>query len=67
MKDFYSDKDISRGFAWYAQHKDHVDSLVKIQKDSFPMSGSDISRPELWKAGGWKWFFQQYRHPILKP
>ena len=56
----YTDDDIRRAFDWYSEHKDHVDRLMKGEKHLFPMSGSDISHPELWKAGAWKWFFELY-------
>jgi len=60
MKTEYDVSDIMRGWAWYNQHKIHVDRLVKGVKHLFPMSGSDIGKPELWKPGGWKWFLKEY-------
>jgi hypothetical protein len=42
--------------SWYAEHKDHVDRLVSgPDQSSFPPSGSDCYKPELWKSGSWKW------------
>lgn len=58
--DGYMPADIERGRAWYAKHKLHVDQLVKNEKREYPMSGSDIRRPELWKAPAWKWFLSRF-------
>ena len=55
----YTPEDYRRGWEWYFSHKRHVDFLVAEARRSFPMSGSDISHPEMWKAGAWKWFFEQ--------
>jgi len=66
MKTDYTDIDIARGFAWYAQHKPYVDRALLITGKAFPMSGSDISHPELWKIGAWKWFFLHCIPPIAK-
>jgi len=60
MKTVYTPEDINRGTVWYSKHKAHVDRLIENQEHEYPMSGSDISRPELWKAGGWKWFLKNY-------
>jgi hypothetical protein len=56
----YTEEDIARALRWYRRHKIYVDKLIKIGKAEFPMSGSDIMHPELWKPGGWRWFFKQY-------
>ncbi len=66
MKEAYTAEDILRGLAWYAKHKDHVDRLIKGARHSFPMSGSDIGHPELWKAGGWKWFLERWTLPNIE-
>ncbi len=60
MKTEYTDEDIARAREWYAKHHVHVDRLMKSTKSCFPMSGSDISNPEMWKIAGWKWFFATY-------
>lgn len=57
MKTEHSDDDIQRAREWYAAHKEHVNALMASCDKSFPMSGSDISRPELWKAAAWNWLF----------
>ena len=53
-------QDVLRGKKWYKDHKKHVDYLVSIDQQPFPMSGSDISHPELWKPGGWRWFIAKF-------
>lgn len=60
MKTEYLPKDVERGYRWYAQHKIHVDKIIKEEKREYPMSGSDISKPELWKPAAWRWFFMRY-------
>jgi hypothetical protein len=57
MKTEYSDTDIERAREWYAEHKAHVDRLMEDCNQAWPMSGSDIARPELWKPAAWNWFF----------
>jgi hypothetical protein len=51
--------DAIRAIRWYRQHMAHVERLMssKSGADSgaFPPSGSDCLRPELWKAGHWRW------------
>jgi hypothetical protein len=66
MKTQYLPRDIARARQWYADHKDHVKRIIQdghaglsIQNE-FPMSGSDIARPELWKSGAWRWFLRRY-------
>lgn len=44
---------------WYEAHREHIDALIPTEKDSYPPSGSDCGRPELWKAGHWRWFFER--------
>jgi hypothetical protein len=53
----HSAADIKRAGKWYDAHKDHVDALMRGCHKSYPMSGSDISRPELWKAAAWNYYF----------
>lgn len=57
MKTEYSDADIQRAREWYNAHSHHVDALMAGCDKSYPMSGSDIGRPELWKAAAWNYLF----------
>jgi hypothetical protein len=57
MRTEYTEADRCRARDWYAAHKPHVDRLMQeLDEKPYPASGSDISRPELWKSGHWKWF-----------
>ncbi len=67
MKTGYLLSDLLRGKQWYEKHKIHVDKLVENVQHEFPMSGSDISRPELWKAGAWKWFLNHGLCRLYRP
>jgi len=49
--------------SWYREHIHHVVKLVRKQSVAYSPSGSDLFRPELWKAAHWKWFTDVY---ILK-
>jgi hypothetical protein len=60
MKTEYTLLDIMRAREWYFRHEAHVDQLIIAGTGEWPMSGSDISRPELWKPAGWRWFFKTY-------
>lgn len=40
---------------WRSKHFTHVLSLVVRGDATYPPSGSDVIRPELWKASHWKW------------
>jgi hypothetical protein len=62
--DGYSAEDVLRGAAWYEAHRAHVDRLLATDGANFPMSGSDIGHPELWKAGGWRYFLDVY-FPVI--
>jgi hypothetical protein len=59
MKELPDIDDVIRAIRWYRRHERHVESLMssKSGADSgvFPPSGSDCLRPELWKAGHWRW------------
>ena len=48
----------ARANVWYKAHRLHVETLVFEEKESYPPSGSDCGKPELWKAGHWHWFFK---------
>lgn len=61
MKTEYLQYDIERGWKWYFQHKNYIDALVRQNKTRpYPMSGADISHPELWKAPAWQWFLETH-------
>jgi hypothetical protein len=60
MKLNYTDEDIGRALTWYEAHRPHVEALMKDCSQAWPMTGSDISHPELWKAAGWNWFIPKY-------
>ena len=47
-----------RASIWYELHREHVESLILDEKESYPPSGSDCGKPELWKPGHWRWFFK---------
>lgn len=47
---------IIRAREWRDVHKYHVKKLVSSSSVTpFPPCRSDMMRPELWKAGSWKW------------
>lgn len=43
---------------FYKAHPNHVDTLRHASDLSYPPSGSDLFRPELWKPGHWVWAFE---------
>lgn len=43
---------------WNERHKDHVQRIREETSYSYPPSGSDMLRPELWKGAHWNWFFE---------
>ena len=45
-----------KAFTWRHDHADHVANLIKEKGPSVAPSGSDMFRPELWKAIHWRWF-----------
>ena len=50
--------DIEKGREWYREHKQYVDNIMTPYVDViYAPSAEDISKPELWKAAHWKWFF----------
>lgn len=52
---------VSKAQIWYLDHKDHVQRIVMASHPYFPgtpPSGSDLLKPELWKACHWNWFFR---------
>lgn len=59
MKTEYSPEDIVRASDWYHAHWHHVNALMKGSNQSYPASGSDIARPEMWKPGHWNYFFKK--------
>ena len=55
-----NDWDILRAREWFARHMRHVHKLVKDHGPSVEPTGSDVSRPELWKAIHWRWFIMNH-------
>lgn len=47
-----------KAMVWYTNHQSHVESLIFEEKESYPPSGSDCGKPELWKGGHWRWYFK---------
>jgi hypothetical protein len=47
---------ICRAWEWRQKHSAHVDRMVENQQARIAPSGSDLTRPELWKAAHWAWF-----------
>jgi len=43
---------------WRFLHSDHVGGLMDGTRASYPPSGSDCHRPELWKGAHWNWLFR---------
>ena len=46
---------IMRASQWRKEHLEHVKRLMS-DTGTYPPSGSDIDRPELWKPAHWRWF-----------
>lgn len=56
-----ADRDVQeeRAEAFYAAHRAHVDRLMagaESQGQAYAPSGSDVFRPDLWKAPHWRWY-----------
>lgn len=48
-----------RALAWGVKHLDHVAKLRLSEIEyTYPPSGSDCGKPELWKGGSWNWFYK---------
>jgi len=62
MKEYPSSDDLVATEAWYARHAQHVKSLERSSTGSYPPSGSDCSRPDLWKGAHWAWFEERRKH-----
>ncbi len=54
-RDTVTIEDINKAKEWRDNHSHHVSKLVDSVTISYPPSGSDRGRPELWKAEHWKW------------
>lgn len=54
MKTEPNDQDIAKALAWYKRHRE-IDVAILLTNDEYPPSGSDCHKPNLWKAGHWKW------------
>lgn len=53
---------LKRADMWYRSHKNHVNKLYHLADKSFPPSlNEDKKNPNLWKAGHWKWYLDNYR------
>lgn len=57
----YSLDYIEKAYEWYLNHKEHVDNIMSLYDNYFPPSNEDRNHPELWKAGTWRWFFNNYK------
>lgn len=53
----YSEPAVENAARWYKGHWQHVNALMATTDKSYPASGSDVYRPELWKPGHWRYFF----------
>lgn len=51
-----TDADKARAREWYAQHRMHVNRMLRDHGPQAEPTGSDASRPELWKDIHWRWF-----------
>lgn len=49
---------IMKASVWFHEHTEHVKKLMGEETLAYSPSGSDCGRPELWKAGHWRWYFQ---------
>ena len=47
---------VQRAIRWNSEHKEHIDRLIKEASGSYSPCGSDLFRPELWKAAHWRWW-----------
>lgn len=54
-----------KALSWYKEHQLHVNKLVHGKKIEIAPSGSDMFRPELWKAIHWVWFFKHMNINVL--
>lgn len=50
-----SGEQIMLAMAWYGQHTAHVERMIAVVGPSYPPTGDDCSRPELWKDSHWRW------------
>lgn len=41
---------------WYREHRMHVNKMLSKPGAQVEPSGSDATRPELWKGIHWRWF-----------
>lgn len=55
-------KQVEAAMEWCINHLVHVHNLMTDAKFSFP-PGIDRHRPELWKGGSWRWFWERYKEP----
>lgn len=46
----------TRATLFMSEHREHVKALIRAAEYSYPPSGSDRFKPELWKEAHWKWY-----------
>lgn len=56
----------NKAFLYHFEHREHINNLIKNETKSYPPSGSDCFRPELWKAAHWRWFLTQPTSNVTK-
>jgi hypothetical protein len=57
VTDILSENQINRALIYYRKHKDPIDNMVKLTKNSYePSQIEDKNDPMIWKAEYWKWF-----------
>lgn len=49
-------EDAERAREFYRIHRSHVNKMLKEHGPQVMPTGSDVARPELWKAMHWRWF-----------
>ena len=53
---------LERADMWYCLHKNYVNKLYHLAESGFPPTlNEDKNNPNLWKAGHWKWYLDNYR------
>ena len=49
-------ENVRRGRDWYSAHRLHVNKMLAVNGPQVEPTGSDATRPELWKDIHWRWF-----------
>ena len=52
------------GEEFLSAHKEHVASICADKENAVAPSGSDLFKPELWKAIHWNWYFETFGKPM---